>query len=270
MSWLALGPLARELRDGKIVVGSGADADWRLPTADLMPRHFTLTVHGLNVAIRPTTTKAVVVVNDTQLDGSYHLLNDGDVICAGAGRFIFSDDEARIDDATYDTGAGAPTNHAFLIDELRRTAYRLVHRSTTIGRDPSNSIVVADSRVSRFHAEVRREAGGFVIHAMGAGTTRVDREIIRRPRLLSEGDALEVASNSFRFTCDALPPDVRTGIASVGISVEVAGQPSRARSGPAAGILAPLDALRSLPARVVIGIVLVAMVGLFVWLAVAT
>ena len=43
---------------------SGADADWRIATADLMPRHFTITIYDVNASLRATSKDNVVVVND--------------------------------------------------------------------------------------------------------------------------------------------------------------------------------------------------------------
>jgi hypothetical protein len=63
MPWLAFGMMTRELRDGEIVVGAAADASWRVTTADLMPRHFVLTVRGRDVSVRACTADNIVAVN---------------------------------------------------------------------------------------------------------------------------------------------------------------------------------------------------------------
>ena len=38
-----------------------------------------------------------MVVNGRQLIGASHLLNDGDVVEAGSGRFVFTDGEPKLD-----------------------------------------------------------------------------------------------------------------------------------------------------------------------------
>lgn len=206
--WLAFGALTRELRDGEIVVGSGADADWRVPTADLMPRHFTLVVHGLNASLKPASRDVVVVVNDRQLVAQ-HLLNEGDVIRAGGGWFRFTDGEP-------DLGAPGPAeaDPAYLIDEHRGIAHFLHSRSTTIGRDSSNRIVLRDPSASRFHAEVRREAGGYALHSMGAAGTLLNGAKVKTPTMLAEGDRIEVAPMALRFSMTA-PDDSAEALASV-------------------------------------------------------
>ena len=200
MAWLAFGPLTRELRDGEIVVGGGAEADWRVTTADLMPRHFILTVHGLNTSVRPGSADVVVVVNGKQLTGSSALLNEGDVIAAGAGTFAYSEDPPIVTPAD-----PPPRAEAFLVDVHENVAYKLVNRSTPLGRDASNAIVLRDPTASRFHAEVRREAGGFALHTMGSAGTVVNGKPLKGPCLLFEGDTLEIAHVRLRFTRDQPP-----------------------------------------------------------------
>ncbi len=264
MSWLAFGTLTRELRDGEVVVGSGADADWRVPTADLMPRHFTLNVHGLNVAIRPSTPDAVVVVNEQQLTGAYHLLNPHDVIAAGRGQFIYSDDEpARVEDDPPDD----PLDDAYLIDEQRKVAYRLQNRSTTLGRDVSNGIVVRDPRASRFHAEIRREAGGFALHTMGSAGTSLNGEPMRGPRVLAEGDSLEIAFAKLRFTRGALPRGIAAAVNGLGMNDDVGVQSTAAgpRSTMESAIRATEPPKSMLSLKVMAGFAVLVLAALAVW-----
>lgn len=204
MAWLSFGMLTRELRDGELTVGSGADVDWRIATADLMPRHLVVLVRGMDVSVRPAAPECVIVVNETQLRGAPLRLSDGDAIRAGGGTFVFS--------TSVPTAAPAamPEPHqAYLIDEERAIAHPLSSRSTPIGRDASNAIVVADPTASRFHAEVRREAGGFVLHSMGSGGTNLNGSAVTAPSLLRDGDVIEIAFMRFRFARHELSGGVR-------------------------------------------------------------
>lgn len=203
MSWLAFGTLTRELRDAEIVVGSGADADWRVATADLMPRHFQMTVRGPTVTVRPCSVDNVVVVNGDQVSGGTRAIADGDAILAGSGRFVFTDDAPR---AAPVEPAVAP--QAYLVDEQPRVAHPLLNRSTPIGRDASNAVVIRDPRASRFHAEIRREAGGFALHSIGASGTFLNGSLMKTPSMLKEGDAIEIAFSPFRFLLSAPGADV--------------------------------------------------------------
>jgi len=203
MAWLAFEALTRELRDGELIIGSGADADWRIATADLIPRHFVVRARGDDVSIGPCTWESVVVVNAEQLRGAPHRLADGDVILAGSGVFLFCETTPRT--APPRPAAGFP---AFLVDDAASAAHPLISRSTPIGRDASNAIIVRDPTASRFHAEVRREAGGFALHSMGSAGTSLNGAAVLSPCLLAEGDTLEIAFTKLRFTRERLPESV--------------------------------------------------------------
>lgn len=200
MAWLAFDALTRELRDGELTVGSGADAEWRIVTADLVPRHFVVVSHGGEVSIRPCSSDSVVVVNGEQLRGVPHRLADGETVLAGSGVFLFSDTTPRTTQSK-----AADASPAFLVDDAASVAHPLTSRSTPIGRDPANAIVVRDPAASRFHAEVRREAGGFALHSMGSAGTSLNGAPVAFPRMLREGDTLEIAFTKLRFTRARLP-----------------------------------------------------------------
>jgi pSer/pThr/pTyr-binding forkhead associated (FHA) protein len=254
--WLACGSQTWELRDGEVVVGSGADADWRVSTADLMPRHFTVTVYGLNASLRPSSMECVVAVNGKQLVGAPHLLNDGDVVAAGSGRFIFSDDVPRIAESSSATAAAA-----CLIAEPSGQSYRLASRSTTIGRDASNTIVLPDARVSRFHAEIRREAGGFALHSMGSAGTLVNGTRIKAPCMLSEGDVVEIAFARLRFSAEEVEQSAVT------FPPAVAGQDARRNPTLATGRMAVVEPDRRVSVLgLVVGAAVIAILAIGAWM----
>ena len=204
MPWIAFGMMTRELRDGTTVVGSATDADWRVTTADLAPRHFVLSIRGSSVAVRPSTTENVVVVNGEQLREAERTLRDGDVIAAGSGRFAYNVDAPRTTPLDV-----IEVRQAFFIEVAAGLAHPLNHRSTTIGRDASNEIVLKDPGASRFHGEIRNEAGGFALHSMGSAGAKVSGASIATPCMLEEGDVVEIGFAEFRFTQKPLPPDTR-------------------------------------------------------------
>ena len=204
MPWLAVGTTTRELQAGDVLVGSGPQAQWRVTTADLMPAHFVVTLNGTNASVRPNSGDNVVVVNGVQLVKSAAPLRDGDVILAGSGRFVFS---LEVPNLSPLEEAAQP--HGYLVDEQARVAHPLIGRSTPIGRDASNSIVVRDPTASRFHAEVRREAGGFALHSMGASGTTLNSRALEKPALLADGDTVEIAFSKLRFTTTTPSSDIQ-------------------------------------------------------------
>src|SRR5690242_10188521 len=90
MTWLEYNEALQELRpDSEIVVGTGAQATWRLRHADLMPRHFVVCPSDEGVKIRPFSSDTVVTVNGRQLSTGLSELQDGDVIGAGSAEFHY-------------------------------------------------------------------------------------------------------------------------------------------------------------------------------------
>ncbi len=94
--------------------------------------------------------------------------------------------------------------NAYLIIEQNRRwsdVFRLPKdRPTLIGRSSSCQIVVADDRSSRHHAQIDWH-DQWVIRDLGSRNgTQVNGETISSPRALVDGDKLQIAGSTFRFT----------------------------------------------------------------------
>jgi SARP family transcriptional regulator, regulator of embCAB operon len=77
---------------------------------------------------------------------------------------------------------------------------------TTIGRLPTNGVVVADPDVSRHHADIRRNKSGFVLVDVGSTNgTSVNGQRVAEHRL-RDGDEIQVGESSLVFV-DRRPPD---------------------------------------------------------------
>lgn len=193
---LALEPMLFDLPRGDTTIGSGAQAGWRIQGKDLMARHFVVTVRDGEATLRAASPDAVVSVDGDQIVGDARPLADGSLIAAGSACFTYWADVPK----TLSTEPRPPRPPAFLLDVAANTAYPLTRTSTTIGRDPSNFVVLPDATVSRFHAEIRREAGGYALHTMGSSGTKLNGEPLPSPRLLREADEIEIAGSKLRFT----------------------------------------------------------------------
>jgi hypothetical protein len=79
------------------------------------------------------------------------------------------------------------------------TAFRLRAGKTKIGRSVDNDVILADPRVSRYHAEIDRLPEGYVVRDLGStnGTVVGGRRI--RERLLEDGDILVMGETEMRF-----------------------------------------------------------------------
>jgi pSer/pThr/pTyr-binding forkhead associated (FHA) protein len=65
--------------------------------------------------------------------------------------------------------------------------------------------MISEVFVSRRHAEIRPEGSDFVIHPVGSTPTLVNDIAIYTPRVLREGDIINIGTMRFTFTRDRLP-----------------------------------------------------------------
>lgn len=69
-----------------------------------------------------------------------------------------------------------------------------------IGRHADCEITLTDSNVSRRHAEIHKDASGWILKDLGSTNgTSVNGTRITGPRYLSDGDVISVAGNHVRF-----------------------------------------------------------------------
>jgi pSer/pThr/pTyr-binding forkhead associated (FHA) protein len=89
--------------------------------------------------------------------------------------------------------------HAWLIDQRWAKAYPLADL-TTIGRGAECTIMLRDPAVSRRHAEIDREGEAYVLRAMGSAGTMLNGVRVATECVLQEGDLIEIAFTTLRFT----------------------------------------------------------------------
>ncbi len=189
----------REITSGETLVGSGSQAGWRLQTSDLAARHFSIGVNGDGATVKPYSAQNIVVVNGRQVALSGVRLADGDQISAGSAHFVYIEDVNKPRTAS----AAVAGSAAYLVDEREKRAYPLKKKTVNIGRDAASQVPIKDPSVSRFHADVRSEAGQFVLYAMGSAGTRINGQAVSAPQLLEEGDLVEIGGTTLRFTRQA-------------------------------------------------------------------
>jgi pSer/pThr/pTyr-binding forkhead associated (FHA) protein len=91
---------------------------------------------------------------------------------------------------------------AWLVDERWFKAYPLIEE-TTIGRGSACSIILRDPAVSRVHAAVRRTAKGYTVEPRGSAGTKLNGNALTTATVLSDGDVIDIAFTSLRFTTQA-------------------------------------------------------------------
>ena len=201
MPWLTTEGASHQIAEGETIVGSGPGAGWRLASHELAARHFVLQRAGDHVTIRPCGVDAVVAVNGVQSAAQPVELRNGDTVDAGNARFLFSHEKS----GSYPAVTVPP---AHLIETRAGVAHALAIPSVGIGRDRLNTVVIRDPTASRFHAEIRREAGGYVLHPHGSSGTLLNGLRIGSPERLRDGDRIEIANVELRFAAGPVPEGV--------------------------------------------------------------
>lgn len=93
----------------------------------------------------------------------------------------------------------APQADAWLVDDRWSKAYAL-GTQTHIGRGSESSIILRDPVISRRHASVFRDGDSYVLNTFGASGTKLNGVLQEVPVVLTEGDLIEIAFTTLRFT----------------------------------------------------------------------
>lgn len=229
------------LRPGDFRVGTGADADLRLPAAPgvaELQAVFALGADG-RVSIRRGGSGASVRVNGVALGAEPSPLIHGDKIDAGGHELTFADDMRAgstqfISPSKYQQyqkgragGEARPaaTSGGRLVSLVDGREYSVTSRGLNIGRDAACDVVVPDTEVSRNHAEIAPGADGYVVIDLSSNGVWVNGERIDGTQLLGRGDIVRVGTEEFRFHADAAAPPASSAPA-----------PARAPSAAAPGV----------------------------------
>lgn len=221
--WLQYGSRLRKLPAGVVVLGSGDDATLQVDDVDLMPRHLILHPRPDHVEVSAFSPDVVVVVGERQVGSEPVRAAYGAPIRAGGAEFRVWREQPSHQEAV----APAPPT-GFLIDLAASAAYPLDRLATSVGRASTNVVRLSDPTASRFHATIRREAGGHAIHVIGSAGGMVNGRRVANPCMLAEGDLIEMAYATFRFTRGPVPAGVQV-VPTPGPDSPIADRPTMAR-----------------------------------------
>ncbi len=83
--------------------------------------------------------------------------------------------------------------------DLAGRRYSVGTRPVTFGRGDENDVVIADSSVSRLHAELRPEVGGYVLYDRGSSNGTLVNGVEITSQQLRSGDQITIGDDVFRF-----------------------------------------------------------------------
>jgi hypothetical protein len=119
-------------------------------------------------------------------------------------------------------------SHPALVIRHTGQTFPLSQASVTVGRQADNSIVLADPRVSRYHATIFWQAGSFVVQDMGsANGTFLNKQRITTPRQLADGDSIRMGNTVFDVRLPAVVDPDRTMVGAALPPATATGSPKR-------------------------------------------
>jgi pSer/pThr/pTyr-binding forkhead associated (FHA) protein len=149
-------------------------------------------------------------------------LEDGDSVQFGVHRYRFTLLAPSGADALEETrkvassSASHPLNNATLGlvgvgDALAGRRWELSERTTRIGRDPAAGVMIQDTSVSRFHAQITRQVSGYYLADLDSSNgTQLNGEPVTEPRRIVAGDQLRLGEVLLR--CEDLAPVITSAL----------------------------------------------------------
>ncbi|MBC7898188.1 MAG: FHA domain-containing protein [Cytophagaceae bacterium] len=260
MPFLQLRDSRYPLRPGANRVGWGPEVEVRLPAS---PQGVTesaavVMVEGTGSAsVAPGPEPTVVVLNGVPVAGPSPVLH-GDRLGVGEFELRFGD-EAQLGEtvefpvdpdlaiAVPGPAARSARSEGRLLSLVDGREYLVGVEGLSIGRDPSCDIVIPRADVSRRHATLRAEGGGYLLLDTSVNGVFVNQARVQAELPLGRGDMLRVATEEYRFYAEERSAPVEAesipGLLNTGAFV-AARRPTPAE-GPAAVL--PAAALTSRP-----------------------
>jgi pSer/pThr/pTyr-binding forkhead associated (FHA) protein len=217
------------LRPGQNRLGAGEDVDVHVGGSTDSGVHAIVELAAdSQVVIRRTGGGSPVRVNGIPLVDPTPLIHGDKVEIAGK-ELLFADDTKTGDTAFISAADIAAILASKRTGPARATAatggrllslvdgkeYPVPAEGIVIGRDASADVVVAQSDVSRRHAEVSPVESGYELRDFSANGVFVNGTRIERPQILSRADIIRIGSEEFRFYADvpssspmATPPPI--------------------------------------------------------------
>ncbi|MEO8333411.1 MAG: FHA domain-containing protein [bacterium] len=205
------------LNAGATRIGAGADADVVVPGYSAIGIEAIID-GGATPTIRRADEEAHVRVNGVLLGAEPTPLMHGDKVEVAGLELRFSDDAKGGSTQFVSAGDIAPLAGAKRAGTGRATAasggrlvslvdgkeYAIPDMGIVFGRDAACDVVVAQSEVSRRHAEIVPDETGYLIRDTSANGLYVNGERVQGSHRLARSDVLRIGTEEFRFYADVV------------------------------------------------------------------
>ena len=123
----------------------------------------------------------------------------------GSTQFVSAADVAAIAAKRSGPARATASTGGRLVSLVDGKEYAVPDEGVTIGRDASADIVVAQTSVSRRHAQVIASGNGYVVNDLSTNGIYVNGEKVNASQPLSRADVIRVGTEEFRFYADVAP-----------------------------------------------------------------
>ena len=204
------------LQPGPNRLGGGTTADVTIGDEAAVVAIVDLGADG-RATIRKNSEQASIRVNGMALGGPTPLIHGDKVEISGkelffaedtkggSTQFVSSADVAAIAAKRSGPARATASTGGRLVSLVDGKEYAVPDGGVTIGRDASADIVVAQTSVSRRHAQVIASGNGYVVNDLSTNGIFVNGEKVNASQPLSRADVIRVGTEEFRFYADVAP-----------------------------------------------------------------
>jgi len=214
MAFLEFGGNRTTVPAGEMLIGSGPECHLRLEGPGISQRAAVLTTAAdQSVSVRKLDAAVAIEVNGIPLGAMPQPLLHGDKLTVGGQETMFVD-ERKSGSTQYvsavnlqnltpsakpaQPGKATAATGGRLVSLVDGREYQ-IGSSIKFGRDASADVVVANSQVSRRHAEIMVTPRGYILVDSSTNGTWVNGERVVNQRLLARADIIKISEEEFRF-----------------------------------------------------------------------
>jgi pSer/pThr/pTyr-binding forkhead associated (FHA) protein len=158
----------------------------------------------------------------------------------GATQFVSASDIAALAQKRTGPARATAATGGRLVSLVDGKEYPVPDGGVTIGRDASCGIVVAQTEVSRLHAEIVAADNGYVVNDRSTNGLLVNGTKVQGSQLLSRADIIRIGTEEFRFYADVAVARPSAATVTPPVAAPVVPAPV-APATPAALGLPPMD-----------------------------
>lgn len=187
-----------------IIIGTDTSCDIVLPFGKkIFPKHASLESDSGRTTLSRLFDHAHIMINDRQLQKS-QILFDRDVIVFGDVIFEYFDPRSKNSNEDGKVSKENAVNHISNIPVTKKMDKAIPEHiptgdSITIGRDPSNTIVLSHEMVSRFHAKIEYQNNDYHIIDLHSTNGTYLNGMVISDSVIKPDDIIQIGDFEFHF-----------------------------------------------------------------------